>query len=57
MVNQFLDFHGCPLFKAPTDILKLRWTYDGKELRFSPGTPTEVLNLIAWTTTPFVRIG
>jgi TRAP-type C4-dicarboxylate transport system substrate-binding protein len=57
MVNQWLDFHGCHLFQAPTTTLKLRWTYDGKNLRFSLGEPALPPNILSWTATPFVRIG
>jgi hypothetical protein len=57
MVNQWLDFHGCPLFKAPTTTLKLRWTCDGKNLRFALGQPSIPAGVVSWTATPFVRIG
>jgi TRAP-type C4-dicarboxylate transport system substrate-binding protein len=57
MVNQFLDFHGCAMFQAPTDPLKLRWTYDGRNLRFFLVEPAPPANVITWAAAPFVHIG
>jgi hypothetical protein len=57
MIEQFLDFQGCTLFKAPTDPLKLRWAYDGKTLRFFLVGPARPADVVTWAATPFVHIG
>jgi TRAP-type C4-dicarboxylate transport system substrate-binding protein len=57
LVVWFDDLHGCPGIKTPSDPTTLRWTYDGKTLRFSLAKPTGPLSVATWTAIPFVRIG
>ena len=51
------NFYGCPIWDAPSDPVRLRWAYDGANLRFrltEPGTPVA---RVTWESNTFVRIG
>lgn len=50
------DAHGCPGVATPTPRVKLRWTYDGKMLRFATTGPTYPLDVITWAVVPLTKI-
>src|SRR5262245_58790249 len=54
---QWTNFYGCPIFTAPSVPVRLRWAYDGEQLRFrlnGSGAPSV---RVTWESNPFVRIG
>lgn len=49
--------HGCPLTNVPSRPRRLRWSTDGRTLELRVVRPAPPLDVVSWSSKPFVRIG
>ena len=52
----FTDDHGCPLTDVPSTPRRLRWSTDGRTLDLRIVRPAPPLDVVTWSSKPFVRI-
>jgi TRAP-type C4-dicarboxylate transport system substrate-binding protein len=52
----FTDDHGCPITDVPSTPRRLRWSTDGRTLDLRIVRPAPPLDVVTWSSRPFVRI-
>ena len=52
----FTDDHGCPLTTVPSTPRRLRWSTDGNTLDLRIVRPAPPIDVVIWSSKPFVRI-